>query len=140
MGVRPARVTDGEGMFDLAELKRRDYAENAAYPFQRSAVGAREAQGPFFHHLLSAPASVMLVHLSGGAIDGLLTGKVGATPPPLDRDSFRVDDFALASVQLWPSTGRATRAAAASEFACGRLAVAGARGRRRPSRSRCRSP
>jgi hypothetical protein len=105
--IRPARHGDVERMAELADAKREQYRDNAA-PFQRPAAHARAIHTPFLNDLIGVAQFVVLVHESGGDVDGFLVGRIGGAPPPLAGrgDVFYVDDFAVAAPSIWPTAGR----------------------------------
>jgi|GEM_PF-3160066 len=98
--VRDARADDVEAMADLAERKRQQYAAYAPR-FWRPARDGRQKHLPFLGAQLTRDGATVLV--------------AGAADPDADcpLDGFviahdgSVDDFAVATPNLWPTTGAA---------------------------------
>ncbi|MBO0681631.1 MAG: GNAT family N-acetyltransferase [Candidatus Dormibacteraeota bacterium] len=93
-------------MLDLAELRRQQYA--AYHPtFHKPAEGAREAQRPYFHRLVSSERHIVLVHDDAGGVDGFITGQIFPPPPVYDPGGpgCLVDDFVVAPAERWETVG-----------------------------------
>lgn len=95
-------------MAALADRKREQYREHAA-PFQRPSANALELHEAFLPKLLDWDGFEVLVHdAAAGQVDGFIVGRLGSAPPPFGEGSlFHVDDFAVASPDLWSSVGAA---------------------------------
>jgi GNAT superfamily N-acetyltransferase len=96
-------------MADLAEQKREQYKAYAPV-FHRPKAGARSVHEPFLASLVEDDDKVTLVHeASDGRIDGFLVAMLFPAPPVYDPGgaTCSVDDFALASPDLWETVGRA---------------------------------
>ncbi len=122
--VRDAHADDVPAMAELADRKRRQYSEHAS-PFQRPAPNAREIHEGFLPKLFEWDGFEVLVHESGGEVDGFIVGRFGSAPPPFGVGSlFHVDDFGVAKPDNWTVTGRAllrtlAQRAATAGFATG---------------------
>ncbi len=101
-------------MIDLAAQKREEYAQ-AQPVFWRVAADAAKRQTPFFESLLARDGVVALVHESSGVIDGFVIAFLHDAPPVYDSggSTCTIDDFVVATPDLWPSVGRDLLLAAA---------------------------
>jgi hypothetical protein len=107
MGIRRATRDDAPRMAELAERKREQYAPHSP-PFHTPAPNAREAHEPFLAGLTEQDNFLVLVHESAGEVDGFIVTMIGPAPPVYDIGglSSLVDDFAVATPDLWPTVGR----------------------------------
>jgi GNAT superfamily N-acetyltransferase len=111
-------------MVDLADLKRREY-EPFAPTFQRPAPNAMEVHRPWFAGLAKDPDVGTFVHEdTGGEVDGFVIVTTGPAPPVYDPGGATalIDDFTVASPELWQSAGAALLDAA-SQWAARQGAV-----------------
>jgi GNAT superfamily N-acetyltransferase len=94
-------------MIELAAQKRAEYAQ-AQTVFWRVAADAAERQTAFFESLLARDGVVALVHESSGVIDGFVIAFLHDAPPVYDPGgpTCTIDDFTVATPDLWPSVGR----------------------------------
>jgi hypothetical protein len=103
--VKLGRRADASSMADLADAKRRRYAEHA-FPFQRPAERAREIHEPFLASLTDTEDFIVLVHQAAGAVDGFLVARLGAAPAPFgEGPHVHVDDYGDSA----PSSARRRR-------------------------------
>lgn len=124
MNIRRAASADLSAMVDLSEQKRTQY-ESFQPLFWRKAKDARERQLPFFAAQLQNEHLVMLVNESAGQIDGFIIANLRS------GRKCDVDDFVVADVNAWPTTGQALLQAAGAaakargiakyEVVCGHL-------------------
>lgn len=115
-GVRPARTDDLPALLDLAERRRVQY--QAYQPiFWRNAPDARERQAPFFERALRSGDGVALVHEHLDQVEGFLLGSLVPSPPVFASDQVTclIDDFCVATPEIWPDIGRSLLQAAADE-------------------------
>jgi GNAT superfamily N-acetyltransferase len=96
-------------MVELADFKRREY-EPFAPTFQRPAANAMDVHRPWFAGLVEDPNVGTFVHEdSSGGVDGFVVVTTGPAPPVYDPGGATslIDDFTVASPDLWETTGAA---------------------------------
>lgn len=81
--IRTAQETDLERVLDLAEAKRRQYAEYQPR-FHRPAMNAREVHRPYLRAQIEDEKTITLVDDENGMISGFLSAKTGPAPPVYD--------------------------------------------------------
>jgi GNAT superfamily N-acetyltransferase len=104
--IRDARVSDVESIAALAHVTRLAYA--AAQPqFWRPAEHAVNAHTPYLVSLIDDDAVVALVATDVDELTGYLVATMVAPPPVYDPGgpTGMIDDFAVASPELWPTVG-----------------------------------
>ena len=108
MPVRIATEDDLPAMVSLIEAHRVQLKEWQPR-FWNPAPGAAEMSKQWFGHLISQTRNLGLVHESDGTIDGFLIATIVPAPPVYDPGGLTclIDDFAVASDDLWPSVGEA---------------------------------
>lgn len=114
MQIREATEADLPAILALAEAKRAEYATYSPV-FWRVAEGAVEGQGHFFtKQRLQNEQSINLVAEDEGVIQGFIMALVHMAPPVYDPGGpvCTIDDFTVASPDLWPTVGRALLEAA----------------------------
>lgn len=102
-----------ERMVELADAKRREY-EIFAPTFQRPATQAIEVHRPWLAGLVDDPDVGTFVHEDGpGGVDGFVIVTTGPAPPVYDPGGATalIDDFTVASPELWGTAGAALLAA-----------------------------
>lgn len=106
--IRRAAVADVPRMIELAAEKRAEYAE-AQPVFWRVADDAAIKQTPYFEQLIAQDRVVALAHESENAIDAFLIAFLQDAPPVYDPGgpTCTIDDFTVATPDLWPTVGRA---------------------------------
>ena len=95
-------------MAELAAQKREEYKHYAPV-FHRPSAGARDVQEPYLASLVEADDEVAFVHETNGSVDGFLVASLVPPPPVYDPGgpTCSVDDFMVATPDLWDSAGRA---------------------------------
>jgi len=111
--IRPATARDLPALVDLAERRRREYADFQP-TFWRPALEAPADQAPYFARLIDDGRALVLVHEEAGSsarlqVDGFVVGQVARHPPVYapGGTALVIDDFAVAAPQLWPTVGGA---------------------------------
>lgn len=114
--LRTATPADMEAILDLAEARRHQYQEYQPV-FWRKAPDSREKQRPFLTALLQRENVFALVHETGSRLDGFLIGAIVPTPPvyAAGGPTCSVDDYCVATPDLWATVGAALLDAAAHE-------------------------
>jgi len=103
---------------NLAQLKRVQYA-NYQPQFWRIADGAVQLHMPFVEHMARDDSFVALVATDGDQVVGFVTGRL-VPPPPVYNPGGPVgyvDDYHVASPNLWATTGRDLLKAATEQLA-----------------------
>jgi hypothetical protein len=93
-------------MVAMVEARRRDNEREQPVLWRKSEWSAALTR-VYFTALLFAPSTIMLVAADGPSIGGFLIAR-GVRAPPVYAVSGRtalVDDFTVASPDLWPSVG-----------------------------------
>jgi L-amino acid N-acyltransferase YncA len=112
--IRDAAPEDVEAIAGLAADRRAVY-ERAQPQFWRRATDAVQAHAPWLAGLVGDPDAVTLVAVDDtGDVVGYVFATIASTPPVYDPGgpTGAIDDFAVASAELWPTVGRALLAAA----------------------------
>lgn len=104
-GLRPATAADVPRLLELGEAKRREY-QTYSPTFWRISATPREAFAPFVQSQIEKSEHVALVHEENWEVDGYLIA---------DRDGY-VDDYTVASPELWPMVGAGLLTAASREL------------------------
>jgi hypothetical protein len=107
--IRGAKSADVERIAELADLKRREY-EPFAPTFCRPAANAMDVHRPWIAGLVGDPEVGTFVHESSdGGVDGFVIVTNGPAPPVYDPGGATslIDDFSVASPDLWETTGAA---------------------------------
>lgn len=107
MIIHPATEDDLPAILRLAAAKRKEYATYSPV-FWHVADDAVEQQAPFFRHQrLQNPRALTLVAEDAGGIVGFVMATIGAAPPVYDPGGpvCSVDDFTVASPDLWSTVG-----------------------------------
>ncbi len=107
MSIRKAETNDIPGIAELAEQRRLQY-QHYQPQFWRKAEDAQEKHTFLLESLLKREDVIMLVHEeSTRAIDGFIIADFVEAPPVYNPGgpTCRVDDFCVASGNLWESTG-----------------------------------
>jgi hypothetical protein len=120
--IRPATAQDVDGLADLAELRRSDYARYQPV-FWRPATDAKRRHWRFLAKLAASNDAITLVSDDSGRLTGFIIVTFVPAPPVYDPGGLTglIDDFAVAPGR-WPTTG-ARLLQAALEAAAGRGAV-----------------
>lgn len=105
--IRDATADDISDIAALAEQRREEY-EMAQPQFWRRAADAVERHLPWLTAQVSDPEVISLVARTGPTLDGFVFASVVTTPPVYNPGgpTGLVDDFAVAYVALWATTGR----------------------------------
>lgn len=108
MTIREANQDDLAAMVALIEAHRAQL-EQWQPRFWKRADGSAEMTRQWFGHLIAQDANLGLVHETDGTIDGFLIATIVPAPPVYDPGGLTclIDDFALASDDLWPTVGDA---------------------------------
>lgn len=93
-GLRRAVAADVPRLLELGEAKRREY-QTYSPTFWRISATPREAFAPFVQSQIEKSEHVALVHEENWEVDGYLIA---------NRDGY-VDDYMVASPNLWPTVG-----------------------------------
>jgi hypothetical protein len=95
-------------MIKIAEIERVDLAKYSPV-FWRKSPDASEKQTPFFHSMLGRENTIALVCEEDGVIVGFVFAGIGNAPPVYDPGGLVcvIDDYGLASEDLWPTVGKA---------------------------------
>lgn len=107
MTIRKAQEDDVPQMVSLSATKRAEY--EAYQPlFWRRASNAEEQQEPFFRGLVARENVIALVAESEGAVGGFIIATLVGSPPVYDPGGLTclVDDFTVATPNLWSSVGK----------------------------------
>ncbi len=106
MPIRRAEESDIPRIAELAELRRLQYQHYQPL-FWRKAEDAQEKHTLFLEGLLKREDVIMLVHESTETIDGFIIADLVEAPPVYNPGgpTCRIDDFCVASGNLWESTG-----------------------------------
>lgn len=104
-GLRRAVAADVPRLLELGEAKRREY-QTYSPTFWRISATPRETFTPFLTGQIENPAHVALVHDGSGQVDGFLIA---------NADGY-VDDYAVASPELWPTVGAGLLSATSREM------------------------
>jgi hypothetical protein len=104
-GLRRAVAADVPRLLELGEAKRREY-QTYSPTFWRISATPRETFAPFLTGQIEKPEHVALVHEESGQVDGCLIA---------NRDGY-VDDYMVASPNLWPTVGAGLLTAASREL------------------------
>lgn len=110
-------IDDVPQVADLAHLKREQYAEYQPQ-FWRVADGAVEMHTPFVEHMAKDDSFVALVATHGESVVGFITGRLVPSPPVYNPGgpAGYVDDYHVASPDLWATIGRDLLKAATEEL------------------------
>jgi GNAT superfamily N-acetyltransferase len=116
MTVRPAAVADLVAMTDLAEARRRRYADDQPV-FWRPSADAREQHRRYLAALISDASTLALVAVRRGAVAGFAIGRLTSAPPVYDPGgpTCTVDDFTVEDPGEWASVGIALLSAVRAE-------------------------
>lgn len=100
--IRPAVASDLDGLLQLEEARRRQFAKYQPV-FWRPAADAADLQGPYLANLIEEEAVITVVADTGGTLAGFAVGTIIAAPPVYDPGgpTCVIDDFAVAV----PSSG-----------------------------------
>jgi len=112
--VRDATPADVQRLLELADLKSHAY-EPFAPTFHRPAANATELHRPWVAGLVADANVGAFVHEnSSGVVDGFVIATTGLAPPVYDPGGATslIDDFAVASPDLWKTSGAALRTVA----------------------------
>lgn len=103
--IRPAAAEDLDGIVELAELRRSEYARYQPV-FWRPAADAKDRHRPFLARLIASSDAVALVSKDSGQLTGFVVMTFTAAPPVYDPGGLtgQIDDFAVAPGR-WPTTG-----------------------------------
>jgi hypothetical protein len=106
--IRAAQEIDLEQILDLAEAKRRQYAEYQPI-FHRPARNARDVYRPYLGAQIKDPDTIVFVDGENGTINGFLIAKTGPAPPVYDPGGHTtgIDDLVVGEPRLWPTVGHA---------------------------------
>ena len=106
MPVRPATDDDIPAMVTLIEAHR-ELLQQLQNQLGRKSAGSAEMTKAWFGFLLSDDMKHGFVHESAGEIDGFIIAALLKAPPVYDPDGLAciIDDFAVASDDLWPTVG-----------------------------------
>jgi GNAT superfamily N-acetyltransferase len=104
--IRPATITDINGMVALSDLKRKEY-EKAQPLFWRRAEEANEVQTTWFTELLSNANYILLVAVDEHHIQGFIIGELKQAPEVYDPGglTLMIDDFCIEHGQ-WEQVGK----------------------------------
>lgn len=108
MSIRPATENDVDRMVELSDLKRTQYAEYSPV-FWHKVAEANPMQVKFFHTQLSRDSNIVLVAEENGQREGFVIASIINAPPVYNPGGLMcmIDDFAVSSPELWPTTGQA---------------------------------
>jgi predicted N-acetyltransferase YhbS len=116
--IKDAEGEHLEAIVALADQRRGNY-EQAQPQFWRQAENAIESHRPFVQQLIESPDVISLVELDAdGQVLGYVFATLVAAPPvykPGGHTGF-IDDFAVVSDDLWPTTGRRLLAEASAQL------------------------
>ena len=107
MHIREATEADLMAMAALSEAKRTEY-EKYSPVFWRKAEGVTEQQARFFaNRMLRNEHVITLVAEHDSTIEGFIIAMVHQAPPVYNPGGpvCTIDDFTVASADLWPTTG-----------------------------------
>lgn len=107
--TRPAESGDIAAMVALIEQRRIEYQAYAPV-FWRKADNSAQMSTAYFAHLIEASTHTVLVAEANGQLLGFLIAFPTPVPPvfkPGPGPTAMIDDFYLASPDLWPSAGAA---------------------------------
>ena len=107
MIIRPATEDDLPAILKLAAAKRDEYA-TASPVFWRVADDAAEQQEPFFRNQrIQNKQALTLVAEDDDSVVGFIMATIHTAPPVYDPGGpvCSVDDFTVASPDLWSTTG-----------------------------------
>jgi GNAT superfamily N-acetyltransferase len=114
MQIRAATPADVPAMVALSDAKRTEYATYSPV-FWRKAEGGAEAQARFFtNRQLPNEQIITLVAERDGTVEGFIMAMVQEAPPVYDPGGpvCMIDDFTVATPDLWATTGLALLEAA----------------------------
>ena len=117
MQIRAATPADVPAMVALSDAKRTEYATYSPV-FWRKAKDGAEAQARFFtDRQLPNEKIITLVAERDGAIEGFIMATVQEAPPVYDPGGpvCTIDDFTVATRDLWATTGLALLEAATAQ-------------------------
>ncbi len=106
--IRKADAMGIPAMVALSERARAEF-EKLEPDFFRKAQNSATAQSAYFEWQLRQPNVIAFVHDHDGTIDGFAIAALIQAPPVYDPDgrTALIDDFAVASPELWDSVGEA---------------------------------
>jgi hypothetical protein len=104
--TRPAIHEDVDDVAALAAARRQDYEAHQPR-FWRQAEDALARHTAYLHGLVDDPDHIFLVTGDGKRVSGFVIGRLVPAPPVYDPGGLTclVDDFAVGSVDAWPSLG-----------------------------------
>lgn len=105
-GIRLAEPADVPAMVALFEENRERY-QTYQPVFWRKAADSAQRQTPYLKSLIEGKAQIVLVHASGGKIDGAIVTDPNAFTPFFDLRGrwCSTDDFAVADEAAWETVG-----------------------------------
>lgn len=107
--VRLAESGDVPGMVELIEAQRIEYQKFAPVFWRKAEDSARWSQ-TFFDHVVQASTHTALVAREHGHLQGFLIAFAAPVPPvfkPGAGPTMMIDDFCVATPDLWPTAGAA---------------------------------
>lgn len=104
--IRPAAAGDLAAILALADVRRQEYATYQPR-FWRPAPDATIRQAPHLAGLITDPAVITLVAVTGPDLVGYAIGQLVPAPPVYDPGgpTCLVDDFTVADPGLWATVG-----------------------------------
>jgi hypothetical protein len=93
-------------MTNLAGIRRGEYAKYQPL-FWRPAADAEDKHRPRLVSLVGTDEVITLVSVEAGQLTGFLIASVMPAPPVYDPGGLtcQIDDFAVATAAMWPTTG-----------------------------------
>jgi GNAT superfamily N-acetyltransferase len=115
--VRDCTAADLPAVVDILEHKR-DLLATFEPRLWKRAAGTRASTLSYFSGLLASGEQVFLLADDGGRIRGFVLAAPMRVPPVFDAGpTAMIDDFEVASPELWPTVGAALLAAARQRLA-----------------------
>jgi hypothetical protein len=108
--VRKAQVKDVPRLVEISEYTRQQF-EIYQPIFWRKAKDSVQKQQLYFNYLLKNDKVTAFVHITNEIIDGFIIGSLVSAPPvyALGGETCLLDDFALANLEHWQTTGQVSR-------------------------------
>lgn len=106
--IRRASLEDIPELVMLSEQKRSQYAQHQPI-FWRKAENSAQVQSAFFKHLLGQSNALLLIHPGESGLAGFAIGTLIQGPPVYAPGGLTcmVDDYCVASPDLWLTVGEA---------------------------------
>lgn len=107
MQIRPATEADVAAMVALSDARRTEYATYSPVFWRKAVDGAAKQAAFFTQRQLGDDNVITLVAEDNGTIQGFVMAGIHHAPPVYDPGGpvCSIDDFTVATPDLWPTLG-----------------------------------